>query len=51
MCETASQWGLAVLHWELRPAFGDYLEGWDGVGGGRAVQEGGAIRVPVADSW
>ena len=28
----------------------DNLEGWDGVGGGREVQEGGDIRVPVADS-
>ena len=29
----------------------DNLEGWDGVGGGREVQEGGDIRIPVADSW
>ena len=26
------------------------LEGWDGVGSGREVQEGGDIRVPMADS-
>ena len=29
----------------------DNLEGWDGVGGGREAQEGGAICLPVADSW
>ena len=26
------------------------LEGWDGVGGGREVQEGGDIGIPVADT-
>ena len=26
------------------------LEGWDGVGGGREVQEGGDICVHMADS-
>ena len=24
---------------------------WDGVGGGREVQEGGLVRIPVADSY
>ena len=28
----------------------DKLEGRDGVGGGREVQEGGDIRIPMADS-
>ena len=28
----------------------DDLEGWDGVGGGREVQEGGDIGMPLADS-
>ena len=28
----------------------DNLEGWDGVEGGRGVQEGGDICIPVADS-
>ena len=27
------------------------LEGWDGVGGGREVQEGGDICIPTADSY
>ena len=28
----------------------DNLEGWDGVGGGREVQEQGDIHIPLADS-
>ena len=28
----------------------DNLEGWDGVGGGRKVQEGGNICIPMANS-
>ena len=28
----------------------DNVEGWDGVGGGREVQEGGDICIPMADS-
>ena len=28
----------------------DNLEGWDGVGGGREVQEEGDICIPMADS-
>ena len=27
----------------------DNLEGWEGVGGGREVQEGGDICIPMAD--
>ena len=27
----------------------DNLEGWDGVGGGKEVQEGGHICLPLAD--
>ena len=29
---------------------GDNLEGWDGMGGGREVQEGGDICIHMADS-
>ena len=32
------------------PVFTEALERWDGVGGGREVQEGGDICTPVADS-
>ena len=29
----------------------DDLDGWDGVGGGREVQEGGDICIHIADSF
>ena len=32
------------------PLLCDNLEGWDGVGGGREVQKGGDICIPMADS-
>ena len=28
----------------------DNLEGWNGKGGGREVQEGGDMCIPIADS-
>ena len=33
-----------LMHW-------DDPERWDGEGGGREVQEGEDIGIPVADSW
>ena len=35
---------------ELIPVLCDNLDGWDGVGDGREVQEGGDICTPMADS-
>ena len=35
---------------ELKLMFCDNQEGWDGVGDGRKVPEGGDIRIPMADS-
>jgi len=32
------------------PVLCDRLEGWDWVAGGREVQEGGDIYIPMADS-
>ena len=29
----------------------DNLEGWEGVGGGKEVQDGGNIYIPMADSY
>ena len=37
-------------HGEFNLVFCDDLEGWDGVGGGREVQEGGDICDLMADS-
>ena len=42
MCPTCRSSNLALC---------DNLEWWDGVGGGREVQEGGDIRIPMADSF
>ena len=49
-CKTDSQWEAAVKHREPSSALSDNLEGWDGVGGGRKVQEGGEMCIPTADS-
>ena len=43
-----SQWEFAVWHKELNLVLCDNLEGWDGVGGGGEVQEGGDMCM--ADS-
>ena len=32
------------------PVLCDNLEGWDGVGGGKEVQEGGDVCIAMADS-
>ena len=49
MCEIDSQWEFAVCQGEFNPVLWEPLEGWDGVRQG-AVQEGGDMCVPVADS-
>ena len=37
--------------WELKPGFGNNLEGWDGEGGGRDVQVRGDMSKLVTDSF
>ena len=32
------------------PVLSDNLEGWDGMGSGKEVQDGGDMCVPMADS-
>ena len=49
VCERDGQWEFAVRQGEFNPVLCDPLEGWDGVRGG-AVQKGGDMCVPVADS-
>ena len=39
-----------MWHRELNLVLCDNLEGWDGVGDGRQIQEGGDIGIYVADS-
>ena len=42
ICKVDSQWKFAAWLRKLKPGLYGNLEGWDGVGGGREVQEGGA---------
>ena len=45
-----SQWAFAVWLRELKLGLCNNLEESDGVGGGREVQEGGYICIPMANS-
>ena len=49
LCKTDSQWEYVVWLRELKPGLCDYLEGWDGMGGGREAHEGGDMCIPMAD--
>ena len=49
-CETDSRGGFAGWVRELRSGLCDDLEGWDGLGGEREVQEGGDICISMAGS-
>ena len=48
MCKIDDQWEFAVCLRELKLGLCDNLETWDWVGGGREVQEGGDICIPMA---
>ena len=50
VCTTGCQRGFAVWLRELKQGLCNNLEGWDGEGDGREVQEGRDICIPVADS-
>ena len=50
ICKIESQWEFAVWLRELKQGLCDRLEGWGGEGDRREVQEGGDIRIPMADS-
>ena len=50
ICKIDSQWKFAVGLQKLNPGFCDNLEKWEGVTGGREVQEGGDICTPMANS-
>ena len=50
ICKIDIQWQFAVCLSELKQGLCINLEGCDGEGDGREVQEGGAICKPVADS-
>ena len=50
ICKIDSQWEFAVCLRELKQGLHISLEGWDGEGDGREVQEGEDICTPMADS-
>ena len=50
ICKIDSQWKFAVWLRKLRQGLCTNLEGWDGEGDGRKVQNGGDICIPMADS-
>ena len=49
ICKIDSQCEFAVWLREHKQGLCDNLEGWDGKGNGRKVQEGGDMGVPIAD--
>ena len=50
ICKIDSQWEFAIWLRKLKQGLCINLEGWDREGGGRQVQMGGDIRIPIADS-
>ena len=50
-CKIDSQWEFAVWLRKLKQGLCINLEVWDGAGGGREVQKGGDICIPMADSF
>ena len=44
-----SQWDFAVWLRKLKQGFCINLEGWDGEGGGREVQKGRDLCIPMAE--
>ena len=50
ICKIDSQWQIAYDAGSSDLVLSDSLEGWDGVKGGRKVQEGGDISIPGVES-
>ena len=50
ICKIDSQWEFAVCLRKLKQGLCINLEGRNGVGDGREVQEGGNICIPMANS-
>ena len=50
ICKVDSQWEFALWLRELKPGLCKNLQGSDGERGGREVQEGEDVYIPVADS-
>ena len=50
ICKIHSQWEFAVWLRKLKQGLCINLEGWDGAGNGREVQNGETICISMADS-
>ena len=50
ICKIDSQLEFALWLRELQPGLCDNLDGWDGMGGARDVQEAGDMCIPMVDS-
>ena len=50
ICKIDSHWEFAVWLRELKQGHCNNLEGWNGEGSGKEIQEGGDICTPMADS-
>ena len=50
ICKIDCQRGFAICLRKLKQGLCINLAGWDGEGGGREVQKGGDICIPMADS-
>ena len=50
VCKTDRQWEFSVCLRKLKQGLCINLEGWDGEGDGREVQNGTDICIPMADS-
>ena len=50
ICKIDSQWEFPVWLRKFKQGLCINLEGWDGAGDGREVQEGRDICIPMADS-
>ena len=50
ICKTDRQWEFSVWLRKLKQGLCINTEEWDGEGGGREVQKGGDICIPMADS-
>ena len=50
ICKIDSQWEFSVWLRELKQGLCTNLEGWDGEGDARDIQERGDIYIPMAES-
>ena len=50
ICKINSQWEFSVCLRKLKQGLCINVEGWDGEGDGREVEEGGDFCIPMTDS-